>query len=87
MQVVEIGERIKVRADFTPAGRIIPLMFRRGRHDPLRIRRINATWEERGHGSRTVYFSVSVENSDDVFHLRYREEDRTWWLDSLAMDG
>jgi len=87
MQIVELNERIKVRADFTPAGRIIPLMFRRDRQEPFRIRGVNATWEERNSGGRVVHFSVSVKNSDDVYQLRYREQDRTWWLDSLLMEG
>ena len=87
MQTVEINERIKVRADFTPGGRIVPLMFRRDRRDPLRVRKINAVWEDRGSEGRVVYFSVTVDKADDVFQLRYREGDRTWWIDSVLMDG
>ncbi len=87
MQVVQINERIKVRADFTPGGRIIPLKFKRGEQEPFRVRKVNASWEDRGDGSRLVYFSVSVDRSDDVFQLRYREKDRTWWLDSLMLEG
>ncbi len=87
MQSVEINERIKVRADFTPAGRIIPLMFKRDHRDPFRIKKVNATWEDRGSKGKIAYFSVTVDKSDDVFQLRYRESDRTWWLDSLLMDG
>ena len=83
----EINERIKVRADFTPGGKIVPLLFRRGRQDPFGVRKINAVWEDREGGGRTIYYSVLVDRSDDLFQLRYRENDRTWWIDSVLMDG
>ena len=87
MQVVEINERIKVRADFTTGGRIVPLMFKRGEQEPFRIRELNAVWEDRETEGRRLYFSASVDKSDDVFQLCYRECDRTWWIDSLVIDG
>jgi hypothetical protein len=87
MQSVRIDERVKVRADFTPGGRIVPLMFKRERNDPFRVKKVNASWEERGADGRAVYFSVSVEKSDDVYQLRYREQDRTWWLEAVLVEG
>ncbi len=87
MQAVKINERIKVRADFTPGGKIIPLMFKRDHQEPRRVRNVNAVWEDREAKGKVVYFSVTVDRSDDVYQLRYLENDRTWWIDSLLMDG
>ena len=87
MEAVETKERIKVRADFTPGGKIVPIMFKRGQQDPLRVRKIHAVWEDRETQGRLLYFTASVEGSDDIFQLRYREKDRTWWLDCLMPGG
>jgi len=87
MQVVDMKERIKVRADFTPGGSIVPLLFKRERQDPFRVKEINATWEDREARGKRVYFSVTVEQSDDVYQICYQEHDRTWWLDALMTDG
>jgi len=83
MQTVEIKERIKVRVDFTAGGRVTPLMFRKDRHRCFHVKQINAIWEDREAGGKLLYFSVSVEESDDVFELCYREGERTWWIDSV----
>jgi len=87
MQVVEMNERVKVRADFSPGGKMVPLLFKRDRQDPFRVRKVNASWEDREAKGRRVYFSVSVAESEDVYQLRYQEHDRTWWIDSLMVDG
>ena len=87
MQVVKLNERIKVRVDFTPGGKVVPLLFKRPNQDPFRVQEINATWEDRQTDGRQLYFSVRVTRSDDIFQLRYRESDRTWWVDAVLMDG
>jgi len=87
MQAVEINKRIKVRADFTPGGRIIPLMFKKAHYEPYHVRKVNAVWEDQESKRKVVYFSLTVAESDDVFQLRYCESDRTWWIDSVLMDG
>ena len=87
MQAVKINERIKVRADFSPGGRVTPVLFRRGERDAFRIRAVNAAWEDREGQGKLLYFSVRVAESEDIFQLRYRESDRTWWMDSVLMDG
>jgi len=87
MQSVEINKRIKVRADFTPDGKIVPLMFKTAQREPYHVRKVNAVWEDRASKRRVVYFSLTVTESDDVFQLRYCESDRTWWIDSLLMDA
>jgi len=86
MQIVEVKERIKVRADFSPAGEFVPIRFKRGNED-FRVIRVNSTWEDRREDNRHVYFSVNVEECDDVFQLCYRERDRTWLLDCVMLDG
>jgi len=87
MQIAEIKERIKVRADFHPNGKVVPLLFKRNGHETYRVRRINSTWEDREQEHKLLYFSLSVEGSDDVFQLCFREEDRTWWLECVMLEG
>ncbi|MFW6159219.1 MAG: hypothetical protein ACOC8E_07670 [Planctomycetota bacterium] len=87
MQMTEIRERVKVRADFFPGGKVVPLLVRRKGLDPFRVRRVHSSWEDKEHGGRRLYFSVTTDLSDDTYQLCYREEDRTWWLDSVMMDG
>ena len=87
MQVVEMNERVKMRADFTPGGRMVPLLFKRDGQDSLRVKDVNATWEDREAKGKRIYFSVSVEQSDDIYQLCYQEHDRTWWVEALMVDG
>ena len=85
MQTVEIKERIKVRADFTAGGKIVPRLFRRNEHHIFRVKKINAAWEDKEANGKLLYFSVSVEESDDIFQLCYRESERSWWIDSIII--
>ena len=87
MEVVEVNERVKVRADFTPGGKIVPRMFKRNHQEPLHITKIHAVWEDRESQGKLLYFTASVDKSDDIFQLRYREHDRSWWIDSLLLGG
>ena len=87
MEVMKLNERVKVRADFTPGGQVMPLLFKRRDQEAFRVKEINATWEDSENQGRQLYFSVRVRRSDDVYQLRYRENDRTWWIDSVLMDG
>jgi len=87
MEIAELKERIKVRADFSPGGKVVPVLFRRNGHDVFRVTRVNSSWEDREQQNKLLYFSVNVDGSDDVFQLCYREEDRTWWLDCVMLDG
>jgi len=87
MEVSEIGERIKVRADFYPNGKVMPLLFKRNGYETFRVSQVNSTWEDREQEHRLLYFSVSVEGSDDVFQLCFREDDRTWWLQYVMLNG
>jgi len=87
MQVAELNERIKVRADFSPGGKIVPILFKRRGEEALRVRSVHASWEDRESNGKRLYFSVSVDRADDVFQLRYQEHDRTWWLESVTTEG
>ena len=86
MQVAELNEPIKVRADFLPGGEVQPRLFRRG-HRTFRVTNVNATWEDTEGQHALLYLTVTVSNSDDVFQLCFREEDRTWWLQQVMMEG
>lgn len=87
MHIANVKERIKVRADFSPGGSVSPLLFKRKSREAFRVTRVNATWEDREQRHKILYFSVLTDRSDDVFQLSYREEDRSWWLDCVMMDG
>ena len=87
MHVVEMKERVKVRADFSPGGQMLPRLFKRGEQEPFRVKQVHATWEDREAAGKRAYFSVSVEQSDDVYQLCYQEHDRTWWLNAVMMEG
>lgn len=84
MQVEEIGEVIKVRADFQ-GGAIRPLLFRRG-GELHRITQVHARWEDREGQHKLYYFSVGAENGD-VFQLHLHTGDLLWILDSVMMEG
>ena len=87
MQLVKLDERIKMRADFTPGGKVVPLLFKRGDRDVFRVKEVNASWEDRETEGRQLYFSVRVSQSDDIYQLRYRENDRTWASGSRCVVG
>jgi hypothetical protein len=87
MQIAEIREPVKVRADFFPGGTVMPLRFKRKGHEAFRVRQVNSTWEDTEREQRRLYFSVTTDRSDDAYQLCYQEDDRTWWLDSVMMDG
>ncbi len=87
MQIAEIKETVKVRADFSPGGRVVPLLFKRNGQEPRRITRVNSTWQDSEPQNRLLYFSVTTDQSDDVFQLCYHEADRTWWLDCVMLEG
>ncbi|MFW6107324.1 MAG: hypothetical protein ACOC8A_01390 [bacterium] len=87
MQVAQIHEPVKVRADFLPGGTVVPLLFKRRDQRVFRVRQVNSTWEDTEQESTRLHFSVTTDRSDDAYQLCYQAEDRTWWLDSVMMDG
>jgi hypothetical protein len=83
MQVEELHEQVKVRADFQ-GGRIRPLLFRRGERI-FAVRRVNTSWEDREGKHKSYYFSVSVKTGE-VYQLCLRTGDMLWYLESVMMD-
>lgn len=84
MQVVELHEAVKVRADFH-GGRIRPLLIRRGDRVHV-IRRINTSWEDREGKHKNFYFAVSI-GSGEVYQISLRTGEMMWYLESVMMDG
>jgi len=82
MNIEQINEPVKVRADFQ-GGRIRPLKFKRGVQEHV-IRTVNAHWETREGRRKLHYFSVTIE-SGDVCQLYFNSEELVWWLDSITM--
>ncbi|MFW6161707.1 MAG: hypothetical protein ACODAJ_03005 [Planctomycetota bacterium] len=87
MQIAEINEPVKVRADFLPGGRVVPLAFKRTTQEVFTVSRVNSSWEDTEPEHRLLYFSVTTDKSDDAYQLRYQDEDRTWWLECVMMEG
>ena len=87
MQIAEIKEAVKVRADFSPSGKVAPLFFKRKNEEVYRVTRVNSTWEDTEQERRLLYFAVTTDKSDDVFQLCYQEADRTWRLECVMMEG
>ena len=83
MQVMELHEAVKVRADFQ-GGRIRPLLFRRG-DQVYTIRRVNTSWEDREGKHKNFYFAVSV-GSGDVYQISLKGGEMVWYLESVTMD-
>ncbi|MFP4176280.1 MAG: hypothetical protein ACLFT2_03565 [Candidatus Brocadiia bacterium] len=86
MHIEDINEPIKVRADFWPGGKIIPRLFKR-EDRTFTITSVNATWEDREGNNSLLYFAVLTDRSEDTFQLCFRQQDRTWWLQQVMMEG
>jgi hypothetical protein len=84
MQLVEIGESVKVRSDIG-GGRIVPLMIRRG-ENVYRVKQVNASWEDRDGSGKTYYFSVTTQNGD-ILKLSLKSEDMLWRIESVILEG
>lgn len=82
MQVVEIHEAVKVRADFQ-GGCITPLYLKRGNR-VHRIVRVNARWVDRDGRRPRHHFSITDEASD-VYQLALRGEDMVWVLENVTV--
>lgn len=87
MEIAELKERVKVRADFHPGGGVVPLRFKRQDGSAFRIARVHSSWEDTEQEDRILYFSVTTDKSDDIFQLAYHDAERTWWLESVMMEG
>ena len=84
MQLVEIGESVKVRSDIG-GGRIVPLLIRRG-EATYRIKQVNSSWEDREGSGKTYYFSVTTD-SGDILKLSLKSEDMIWRIESVILEG
>ena len=83
MQVENLNERIKVRADFE-GGTTRPILFKRGVR-VFRVERLAATWEDRDGGAKVCYFSVESEGA--VYQLSWRVQDNLWYVDAVMLEG
>lgn len=82
MKVELIQEPVKVRADFS-GGVISPLAFKRN-HETYRIERVNCHWRDKQGQEISHYFSVLA--AGDVYELRLRLSDMTWWIERVMLD-
>lgn len=84
MQIVDLREPVKVRADFQ-GGTITPLAFRRGLRTH-RIARVNARWIDREGRDQRLYFSIT-DDAGDIYQLCLRAVDMLWILESVVVQG
>ena len=68
MQVTELNDPIKVRANFSPGGQVTPRLFTHGPRT-FRVKRVNARWEDRDGNYKVLHLTVTVTDSDDIFQL------------------
>ena len=83
MRIEQIREPIKVRADFS-GGQITPLAFKR-REETHAVGRVNCRWKDQQGGETSYYFSV--EAGGDIYEIRLRLSDMTWWMERVVLDG
>ena len=79
----EVGEKVKVRADFE-AGRVIPRVIKwRGR--TILVKKINLVSQEREGRSINYYFAVET-NKGNALKLKYNNEKLIWTLEELWVE-
>jgi len=83
MKIERLKEPVKVRADFS-GGTITPLAFCR-KHQTYPVDRVNCRWKDR-QGEEVSYF-FSVESKGDLYEIRLRQTDMTWWVERVILDG
>jgi len=83
MKIERLEEPVKVRADFA-GGEITPLAFRR-RHETYNVERVNCRWKDRQGDEISHFFSVQA--GGDVYEIRLRQTDMTWWVERVILDG
>lgn len=82
MKVELIQEPIKVRADFA-GGRITPLAFKR-KHEAYPIEKVHCSWRDKQ--GQEVSYGFSVQAAGDVYELRLRLSDMTWWVEKVMLE-
>jgi len=83
MKIEEIGEPIRVLADFS-GGSAEPVRFAwNGRS--YKIDRVNANWLDRQCDGYCLHYSVQV--GDETYFLHFASSEVQWWLDQLAVEG
>jgi len=79
----EVGEKIKVLAEFTD-GKIIPRVFK-WKSKEYRVGKVNLFYQERQGKSVDYYFSVETDTGG-VFKLKYNDEKLIWTLEELWVE-
>ena len=79
----EVGEKVKVRADFE-AGRVIPRVIKwQGR--TILIKKVNLVSQEREGKSINYYFAVETDK-ESVLKLKYNNEKLTWTVEEFWIE-
>ena len=82
MNIVEIGEPIRVLAAFSGGG-TEPLRFR-WQGQGYEIDAVNGRWIDRAGRSCSLHFSVQV--GDETYYLHFSTEEMQWWLDRVIVE-
>jgi len=83
MTIEEIGEAIRVRADFA-GGKARPVEFRWGRRN-YRVKTINGEWADRHGDGYSLHYSVQA--GGETYFLHFSSNDVQWWLDRVILPG
>ena len=83
MLIETLNEPIKVRVDFE-GSRMTPVLFKRNGR-VIRIRTVNARWED--HERQLGRYFFSVEADGNVYELHLDTRTMTWRLDRVCLNG
>ena len=85
MQIENLNEIIKVRADFLP-GKIIPVCFQRnGRR--YTVSKVHTSWSDRDGLYKCVYFAIEAKSDCDTgtYEIHFNSKDFLWHLDRVVL--
>ena len=83
MNIEEIGEPIRVIADFSGGG-AVPVKFRWGRQT-CEISTVNGKWIDRSGDGYALHYSVQV--GDETYYIHFDSAEVQWWLDRIVLDA
>lgn len=82
MKIEEIGEPIRVLADFQ-SGEMNPLRFRwAGRTYPVKT--INGRWVDRQGENYCLHYSV--QSGGETYYIHFASREVQWWLDKVILE-
>ncbi len=83
MNIEEIGEPIRVMADFHGGG-AVPLRFRWSNRTYV-VSQVNGKWVDRADDGCRLHYSVQV--GSETYYIHFCCTEVQWWLDQVMLQG